>query len=159
MCAHTIEAQIDQEYQGQVSAETLRRAALAAVEHAGQDEPYEVAIVVTGDEALQELSSRFLGADRPTDVLAFPDDTRGPFVGAPGHPRYLGDVVVSLPRAEAQAREASHDLEAELQLLVIHGVLHLLGYDDVTEEDRSAMWSAQRTILKRMGIDIQLPEW
>ena len=158
MANHTIETQIDEEYQNQVAEEPLRQAALTALEFARQDEPCELALVVTSDDALRELNSRFLGVDRPTDVLAFPDDTRGPFVGAPGHPRYLGDVVVSVARAQAQADEASHDPEAELQLLVVHGVLHLLGYDDEAEDDRSAMWSAQQDILKRLGVSIQLPE-
>jgi probable rRNA maturation factor len=158
MSKHTIEVQSDSEYEDRASGDPLRRAVSATLEYVRQDEPCEVAVVVTGDETLQELNSRFLGMDRPTDVLAFPNDSRGPFVGAAGQPRYLGDVVVSLPRAEAQATEAAHSVEAELQLLVVHGVLHLLGYDDQTDEDRSVMWSAQSEILKGLGVEIRLPE-
>ncbi len=158
MAKHTIEVQFDEQHQDQIAEDALRQAALATLEYTGQSEPCELTLVVTTDDALQELNSRFLGIDRPTDVLAFPDDTRGPFVCAPGHPRYLGDVVISLPRAQAQAAEAPHDLEAEVQLLVIHGVLHLLGYDDLTEEYRSAMWAAQRDVVERLGISVQLPE-
>lgn len=158
MYSHKIETQIDEEYQNQVATEPLRQAALATLERTNQEEPCELTLVIATDEVLQDLNSRFLGIDRPTDVLAFPDDTRGPFVGAPGHPRYLGDVVISLPQAQEQAQKANHDSEAELQLLVVHGVLHLLGYDDLTEEDRPVMWSVQQEILKKLGVSIQLPE-
>jgi probable rRNA maturation factor len=95
--------------------------------------------------------------DAPTDVLAFPDATRGPFVAAPGLPRYLGDVIVSFPRASAQAAEAGHDTQADLQLLVVHGMLHLLGYDDVTDEQRARMWDAQSEILQALGVEAHPP--
>ena len=117
----------------------------------------ELTVVVTDDEALHELNRRHRGVDAPTDVLAFPDETRGPFVGAPGFPRYLGDVIVSFPRAEAQAAEAGHDVSAELQLLVVHGVLHLLGYGDETEEQRVQMWGVQAQILRDLGVEANFP--
>ena len=69
----------------------------------------------------------------------------------------MGDVIISFPRAEAQAAEAGHDVEVELQLLVVHGVLHLLGYDDVTEEQRARMWNAQAEILHTLGVEANLP--
>lgn len=140
-----------------VDEEMLRRAALATLLH--QNAPsVEVAVVVTDDESLRELNRRFRGIDAPTDVLAFPDETRGPFVGAPGFPRYLGDVVISFPRAQEQAGQAGHPVEAELQLLVVHGVLHLLGYDDQSEPERAKMWAAQEAILKALGVQVNLPD-
>jgi len=154
---HTIEVQIDAQFQAQTSPEPLRRAALATLIHERVEEPCELAVVVTGDEALRELNRRYRGVDAPTDVLAFPDETGGPFVGAPGLPRYLGDVIISFPRAEAQAADAGHDVQAELQLLAVHGVLHLLGYDDVTEEQRTQMWAAQAEILQALGVEVRLP--
>ena len=71
---------------------------------------------------------------------------------------YLGDVVISLPRAEAQAAEVGHDRHAELQLLVVHGVLHLLGYDDTGVEQRAQMWAAQAEILQDLGVEVHLPK-
>jgi probable rRNA maturation factor len=65
---------------------------------------------------------------------------------------YLGDVVISVPRAAAQAREAGHSLEAEAQLLVIHGVLHLLGHDHAEAQEKDRMWAAQAEILERLGL-------
>ncbi len=140
-----------------IEEEQLRRAALATLLHQ-QAPPAEVAIVISDDESLQELNRRFRGVDAPTDVLAFPDDTRGPFVGAPGFPRYLGDVVISYPRAREQAEQAGHSVEAELQLLVVHGVLHLLGHDDQSGPERAKMWAAQEAILKALNVRVNLPE-
>ena len=157
MSLHTIEVQIDEQFRAQVQAEPLHRAALATLIHQRVEELCEVAVVVTDDEALRELNRRYRGVDAPTDVLAFPDETQRPFVGAPGFPRYLGDVIISFPRAEAQAAEAGHDVRAELQLLVVHGVLHFLGYDDVTDEQRARMWAAQADILQTLGVEAHLP--
>jgi len=157
MSLHIIEVQIDEQFQAQIQPEPLRRAALASLIHRRVEEPCELAVVVTDDEALRELNRRYRGMDAPTDVLAFPDETRGPFVGAPGFPRYLGDVIISFHRAEAQAAEAGHDVQAELQLLVVHGVLHLLGYDDEAEDQRAQMWAAQAEILRALGVEVHLP--
>ena len=154
---HTIQVQINDQFQSQVSPDLLRRAVSATLAHQQMEEPCELAVVVTDDEVLHELNRRYRDVDAPTDVLAFPDETRGPFVGAPGLPRYLGDVIISFPRAEVQAAEAGHDVQIELQLLVVHGVLHLLGYDDVTEEQRVRMWNAQAEVLVALGVDAHLP--
>jgi probable rRNA maturation factor len=149
--------QINQQFQAQVQPGLVRQAALKTLVHQHVQGPCELAMVVTDDEALHELNRRHRGVDVPTDVLAFPDETRGPFVGAPGMPRYLGDVVISFCRAEAQAVEAGHDVQAELQLLTVHAVLHLLGYDDVTEEQRACMWAAQAEILQALEVEAHPP--
>jgi probable rRNA maturation factor len=122
--------------------------------------------LVSGDAELHELNLQYRGVDAPTDVLAFPyeaflhensEEQRGSFVRIPDLPRYLGDIVISYPRAESQALEAGHDVEAELQLLVVHGVLHLLGYDDTVEERRALMWTAQAEILRDLDVQGRLP--
>jgi len=157
MSLHTVEVQIDEQFQAQVQSEALHQAALATLIHQRVEEPCELAVVVTDDEALHALNRRHRGVDAPTDVLAFPDETRGPFVGAPGFPRYLGDVIISFPRARDQAAETGHSIQAELQLLVVHGVLHLLGCDDVTEGQRAQMWAAQAEILQALGVEAHPP--
>jgi probable rRNA maturation factor len=112
----------------------------------------QVTVVITDDEGIQQLNRQFLGHDQPTDVLAFgTGDGEEPFVAAPEAGGYWGDVIVSYPRASEQAAEQSHPVERELRLLVIHGVLHLLGYDHATEEDRAAMWARQDEILNATG--------
>ncbi|MFW6082468.1 MAG: rRNA maturation RNase YbeY [Chloroflexota bacterium] len=164
MSFHTIDVRIADPYGSALQPELLRRAAEATLLHQQIDEPCELVLVVTGDEALRQLNQRYRSVDAPTDVLAFPNQSEGPapsptaFVDAPGLPRYLGDVLISFPRAETQAEGAAHTLHAELQLLVVHGILHLLGYDDRTEPQRKRMWDAQRDILGEMGIRIDLPE-
>lgn len=139
------------------SEEPLLQAARATLLHQ-EAPPVEVAVVVSGDETLRELNHRYRGIDATTDVLAFSNESRGPFVGVGGSPRYLGDVILSYPRAQAQAGEAGHSVEAELQLLVVHGLLHLLGYDDQDEPERTRMWAAQAAIVGTLGIEVNLPE-
>jgi probable rRNA maturation factor len=158
MTRHTVKVRTDEPCDRRVEPEPLRRAALATLAHQRIEGPCELTIVVAGDEALRELNRRHRGVDAPTDVLAFPDETDGPFIAAPGLPRYLGDVIISFPRAEAQAAEAENELQAELQLLVVHGVLHLLGYDDQAEPERATMWKAQQTILDGLGVEVRLPD-
>jgi probable rRNA maturation factor len=154
---HTIAVHVDEDLQAQVGPESLCQAALQTLRSQRVESGCELAVVVTGDETLRELNRRHRGVDAPTDVLAFANETRGPFVDAPDVPRYLGDVVVSFPRAVAQASEAGHAVQAELQLLVVHGVLHLLGYDDQTETARAKMWQAQSGVLQALGLDVAPP--
>ena len=125
----------------------LERAAAEALLGAGSADA-DLTIALTDDAHIQALNRDFLGHDFPTDVLSFPAGETDPDTGA----LYLGDVVISVSRAAAQAREAGHSLEAEAQLLVVHGVLHLLGHDHGEAQDRDRMWSAQAEILQRLGL-------
>ncbi len=112
-----------------------------------------VGVVLVSDRAIRRLNRRFLGRDRPTDVLAFPGGTDGP--RAPGSgPRYLGDVVISADRARVQARQAGHPVRSEVALLAVHGVLHLLGYDDHRPADAAAMARRQRTLVAETGLEV-----
>jgi len=121
--------------------------------------PSEVVIVISDDEALEALNRRFRGEPQPTDVLSFENDTRGPFAGGTAaYPEYLGDVVISIDRAREQAADAGGTLNQELQLLTVHGVLHLLGYDHETAADKTTMWQVQRAALQALDADISLPE-
>ncbi len=114
--------------------------------------------MLTGDEALQALNYRFRGIDRPTDVLSFADDSRGPFDGGTTeHPRYLGDIIISLPQAARQAAAGSCTLLAELQLLIVHGMLHLLGYDHTAPAEKARMWEAQAALLELLSVTVPLP--
>ncbi|MEW5870482.1 MAG: rRNA maturation RNase YbeY [Chloroflexota bacterium] len=141
----------------EVSVETalLERAANQALQHANAGPQAEVTLVLSDEAQLHELNRQFLGVDAPTDVLAFPAGEVDPDSQA----LYLGDVIISYPRAQAQAASAGHTLEAELQLLVVHGTLHLLGYDHASPEEKVAMWAVQADILHQLGVTIAaLPE-
>ena len=133
----------------------LERAARAALEHESQSLDSELSIILTDDARLHELNLNYLGVDAPTDVLSFPASETDPETGA----RYIGDILISIPRAQTQAEAAGHSLEAEVQLLVVHGVLHLIGYDHAEAEEKARMWKAQAEILERLGLgQIQIRE-
>ena len=125
----------------------LKRAAQATLDH--QSAMGYLTIVLTDDAQLRELNRDYLGIDAPTDVLSFPSSETDPDSGAP----YLGDIILSIPRAEAQAKAAGHPLADEAQLLVVHGVLHLLGHDHAKVRDKAKMWKAQAEILKSLGLE------
>ncbi|MEP0804373.1 MAG: rRNA maturation RNase YbeY [Chloroflexota bacterium] len=134
-------------------AKLLERAAKAALEHQSAPPASNLTIVLTDDERIRELNRDYLGIDVPTDVLSFPaSDTDGseidPETGSP----YLGDILISLPYAAKSAAQAGHPLEAEVQLLVVHGVLHLLGHDHAKVREKARMWKAQAEILESLGL-------
>ncbi|MFC2037330.1 rRNA maturation RNase YbeY [Chloroflexota bacterium] len=130
-----------------VSVDRLRAVAEFALHY--EQRAGQVTLVITDDLALQQLNRDFLGIDAPTDVLAFSSQEEGgPFVVAPEAGDYLGDVIVSYPRSVAQAAEVGHPVEQELNLLVVHGLLHLLGYDHADEAGKAIMWTRQEAILR-----------
>lgn len=108
----------------------------------------DITIVLTDDRQLHELNLDYLGVDAPTDVLSFPAAEMDPETGT----AYLGDIILSIPRAIAQAQAGGHPVEAEAQLLVVHGTLHLLGYDHATDEEKAVMWGEQAKVLEKLGL-------
>ena len=150
-----IDVQIAPDYAGELSAERLRAVALAVLQAEDRTGagPSELTLVITDDDGIRVLNRDFLGYDVPTDVLAFPAlEDGGPFVAAPEAGGYLGDVIVSYPRAVAQAQEHGHSPRQELDLLIVHGILHLLGYDHAGDESKAAMWARQDAILAGISI-------
>ncbi len=132
-----------------VDSKLIENAARAALQHQSASAANgDITVVLTDDAQLHELNRDYLGVDAPTDVLSFPASETDPETGA----RYLGDIIISIPRAEMQAHAAGHPLESEVQLLVVHGTLHLLGYDHAEPEEKSKMWKAQDEILKNIGL-------
>jgi probable rRNA maturation factor len=138
---------LDLDGQPPVAGSLLEQAALATLEHCQADQKVELSLVLTGDEQIQELNQQYLGIDAPTDVISFPADEMDPETEAP----YLGDVVLSFSRAQVQAESAGHPVQAELQLLVVHGVLHLLGYDHSDAQEKALMWQIQDQVLTTLG--------
>jgi probable rRNA maturation factor len=108
----------------------------------------DVTIVLSDDAHLRDLNRKYLGIDAPTDVLSFTAAETDPETGR----AYLGDVVISVPQAVMQAGAAGHPLESEIQLLVVHGVLHLLGHDHAEPQAKASMWAAQAAVLQRLGL-------
>ena len=124
-------------------------AAAKAVLDRARARPSELTIVLTDSRRIRRLNARFAGRDAVTDVLAFPsaDESSSSSV------RYLGDVVIALPRARAQARRSRVPLSHELCLLTVHGTLHLIGHDHARLVDRRRMWRLQASVLRRLGLD------
>lgn len=133
---------------------TLARAALLAEGATGR---WQVALVLTDDPGLQALHRDFMGLDTPTDVMTFPlgDEPPHPNLPAP-HPRG-GDIVVSVDRATAQAPAAGTTPGDEVRFLLLHGLLHLLGHDDATDDQRAAMLARQTSLLAAFDALTPLP--
>ena len=165
-----IDISVDEPYQQELSEVWLRTVMEAAlVEALPQGEPAQVGLVVTDDKTVQELNRQFRGLDEVTDVLSFsashsghwegdPQESDGAspesvdseelnFVLPPGEPSPLGEVIISFPQTIRQAQERNGPVEQELALLIIHGVLHLVGYDHMEPEDEAQMQAKERSAL------------
>jgi probable rRNA maturation factor len=165
-----IDISVDEPYQQELPEVWLRTVMEAAlVEALPQGEPAQVGLVVTDDKTVQELNQQFRGLDEVTDVLSFSashsghwegdpqeSDEASPesvdseelnFVLPPGEPSPLGEVIISFPQTIRQAQERNGPVEQELALLIIHGVLHLVGYDHMEPEDEAQMQAKERSAL------------
>ncbi len=112
----------------------------------------ELGLVITTQERVRELNRNYRGMDEPTDVLAFAlSETCGTestdFVAPPDGILHLGEVIISYPQAVIQAKEHQHSVKREIAILIIHGVLHLLGYDHAEPEVERAMTAEEKKIL------------
>ena len=151
-----IEIAIAQDLNGtdQVDTPALTGLAAAVLEITGTNANSALSLKFTTDEEIQVLNRDYLGKDAPTDVLSFPVAFDDPETGSP----YLGDILISLPTARKQAETAGHAVQDEVQLLLAHGMLHLLGYDHTTPEEKAKMWTLQDQILTQLGIQAKPTE-
>jgi len=145
---------VDEEFEQFVPRDEIERAASTALD-ACLDERAALTVVVTGEEELHGLNAQHRGIDKPTDVLSFPTDYIDPDLDM----KYVGDVLISFPTARSQAEEEGHEIAGELQLLVVHGVLHLVGYDHLEKSDQEEMAALQRGILDQLGLDLDIKGW
>jgi len=144
-------------YLNKVDEQILDQTAQTVLRSHSQEPESDLSIVIDDDARLHELNKSFLGIDAPTDVLSFSSGEEDP---DPETGRlYLGDIIISYPRAVEQSEAAGHAATAEIQLLIVHGVLHLLGYDHAEPDEKEAMWKAQKEIIDQLGVKIlRLPE-
>lgn len=126
----------------------LTNAAEAALAYEGAEG--DITILVVDDGMIHEMNRDYRNVDRPTDVLSFPAAEGEELLSIPDV--FLGDIAISLPRAKEQAAEYGHSLLRELTFLAVHGSLHLMGYDHMTDEDRAEMFDRQDRILEKMRI-------
>jgi probable rRNA maturation factor len=144
----TIEADVD--LPSGVTAEALESFTLSILAAEGERGSWQLSVRFVDDEAMRRAHDRFMGIDSPTDIMTFPYEDDGfDLVSAPGEelPNAGGDLMISVERATEHAREVGWETDCELFFLVCHGVLHILGWDDETEEDRSLMLDHQASLL------------
>ncbi|WP_066312026.1 rRNA maturation RNase YbeY [Bacillus sp. FJAT-29814] len=121
----------------------------------GVEQHSEVSITFVTNDRIQEINREYRDKDAPTDVISFAMEELGEGEVEPiggDMPRILGDIIISIPRAEEQAQEYGHSFERELGFLAVHGFLHLMGYDHMNEEDEKEMFTLQREILNDYGL-------
>jgi probable rRNA maturation factor len=148
--SYLIDVQNDAGYP--VDADRLHAAAEVVLVQESAVDNSAMTIVLTDDAAVMALNQQYRDVDAPTDVLSFPADQPE----LPGEGLYLGDLVIAVPYATAQADREGHDHMASYALLVVHGTLHLMGYDHDTPERRHVMWAAQDRALETLGIPTTL---
>jgi len=138
----------------------IKKAVKLCAEHENFPYSWEVCITLTDDKTIQEINRDYRQTDKPTDVLSFPliqYDNRVPQV-MPGDidPETgrisLGDIIISVERAEEQAQNYGHSFEREIVFLAVHGMLHLLGHDHMNREDERIMSEKQRTVMDEIGL-------
>lgn len=133
----------------------LRRTVRATLKYEGIKNNTEVSVTFADDESIRKLNAEYRNLDRPTDVLSFPieDDVEA---ADESQVLMLGDIVISLERAAAQAEEYGHSFKREVAFLCAHSMLHLLGYDhELGEEQDADMRRRQREIMKLMGLEVK----
>lgn len=131
--------------QAEPDAESLARGAAEAVlETLAADARGDVAILLTDDEAVRDLNARFRHQDKPTNVLSFP--------AAENPQGHRGDVALAYGACAREAADQGKTLAAHLQHLVAHGMLHLLGYDHITDEEAHEMEGLERIVLASLGV-------
>ena len=143
---------VEEEFRGLVDEDEVRRTAEHVLKAEGVAPPYELSLVFTDSETVQRLNRDYRGVDEATDVLAFsmlpPEEGDSSFVLPPDGITHLGEVIVCYPRAVEQAQEEGHSVDKELALLIIHGILHLLGYDHEKTEEEAKMRAREKELLE-----------
>jgi probable rRNA maturation factor len=128
----------------------LVRAAQFTLDFENVNTQSDMSIVIGDDTLLKKLNQKYRSIDATTDVLSFPSNEPDPDTDS----IYLGDVVISLPRAQDQASTGGYPLAEELQLLVVHGTLHLLGYDHQRKSDKKRMQAIQDNVLTQLDVKL-----
>lgn len=126
-----------------------------AAEKEGVESGSELSVTFVTNERIQEINREYRDKDRPTDVISFAMEEMGEgeieLIGG-DMPRVLGDIIISVAKTKEQAEEYGHSFMRELGFLSVHGFLHLLGYDHLTEEDEKQMFTRQKELLDEFGL-------
>jgi probable rRNA maturation factor len=153
MTAHEIYIDIKPPYQGRLTQKWLREVVDITLSTQKIDRPVELSLLITGDEEVHRLNREYRGIDATTDVISFAlsEDT-GEFVTPPDRISRLGEVIISYPQAASQAKENRQTIKAEMAWLVVHGLLHLLGYDHQDDKSEAIMRKREDKILREIDL-------
>lgn len=127
------------------------RVVRTTLEMAGEQDPVEVSVVLTTDAAVRDLNREYRGKDKPTNVLSFASRDQD-MPQLPGEPEVLGDIIVAFETTQAEAAEQEKSFSDHFSHLLVHGTLHLLGFDHQDEEEAGEMEALEVEILARLGI-------
>ena len=155
MTAHEINIDIKPPYRRRLTQKRLLEIVASTLSTQKIDRPVELSLLITGDEEVHRLNRDYRGIDKTTDVISFAlsenkDDTK--FVTPPDKISRLGEVIISYPQAVRQAKENKQTIKAELAWLVVHGLLHLLGYDHQDDKSEAIMRKREDKILKEIDL-------
>ena len=159
MSAYPVHIQLHTQSDEGLPLERVRQAVAWVLRRHARPPQAALSLVVTDDAEIQALNRDFRGVDRPTGVLSFPADPVPLPEGEGEDADYLGDLIVSLPYIQRQAAADGHDWRDELILNVVHGTLHLLGYDHDTPQNQARMWAVQAEALDALGVPITVPHF
>ena len=134
----------------------MRRCCQAVLQTEGFPEPVEICISFISNEEIKKLNREFRGVDAVTDVLSFPLGENGVYDRNPDTGALqLGDIAISMQKAEQQAEQYGHTLQREVAYLTVHSTLHLLGYDHMRPEDEQIMLPVQRSIVEGIELSVK----
>lgn len=147
---YEIDIRIDKPFEESVQEDWVHQAVQEVLISEGSSDPVELSLLITDDDTVHELNRTYRGIDETTDVLAFAfqEDTEFPSIS--DGITHLGEVIISCPQAVKQAEEMGHSLQNEVVVLVVHGVLHLLGYDHESSDDEDQMRARESEVLARL---------
>lgn len=133
----------------------IKEVIVATLEHENIEGEIEVSVSLVDNDTIREINKEYRNKDAVTDVISFAlndnEEEEMQIVGGE-EVNMLGDIIISIPRAKEQADQYEHSFERELAFLVVHGTLHLLGYDHMTEQEEKEMFSLQEEILQAYGL-------
>lgn len=155
-----IDILFDEGFEDCLDAGWLEGIATAALAAQGVEDDVEMGLVIASQEKVHQLNKTYRGQNKPTDVLSFallPEadaESGSSFATPPDGVKHLGEVIISYPQTFIQAEEHGHSLKKEAAILVIHGVLHLLGYDHIEDDEADVMSAKEAEILKAVEAEL-----
>ncbi len=159
MSTMEIDILFDEGFENCLDEDRLRKIIEAALKAENAGDNVEMSLLITGQEKIHQLNKEYRGKDKPTDVLSFAmqdelqsgDGEGFSFIAPPDGIKHLGEVIISYPQAVIQAEEHNHSVEKEVAILIIHGVLHLLGYDHIEDEEAEEMEAREKIIIESVA--------